>query len=242
MQYKSVEHAYQAIKAQMNNREDLVKRILDAKHPRDAKRISKEIQTDQHWELIKFNLMAKLIRFKAEQCSEYRHALLTSGDSIIVEAVEREYVWSCGLPSKYLVNMPAAAWPGENRMGKLHCILRDELRDTSVSVSNRTDEATRNFATPSTSSAPTDTATIAHQMDENVQTQQLDPTTSSSAVTTDSISSQNTSTSVHSLKRKLPFSNSEDECSSTKKTYCITPPIHLVNRRILSMNKVSKKQ
>ena len=61
-QFKSIEHAYQAIKAQKNYREDEVTNILDAKHPRDAKRISKEIQTYQHLELIKFNFIAKLIR------------------------------------------------------------------------------------------------------------------------------------------------------------------------------------
>ena len=86
---------------------------------------------------------------------------------------------------------------------------------TSVIVINRTYESTR----PTLNiCSPTDTATIAHIMDENLQTQQL--VTSSSAVTTDSISiSWNTSTSVN-VSFHFPITKIND---AQQKSNCIAP-------------------
>jgi len=71
--------------------------------------------------------MAQLIKLKFEQCPEYKEALLASGNDVIAEAVPYEYSWSSGLEAKYLYNMPPCAWPGDNKMGKLHIALRESL-------------------------------------------------------------------------------------------------------------------
>ena len=85
--------------------------------------------------------MKRLIRAKAEHCSEYRDLLMTSDEKIIAEAVPDDKYWSAGLSRADIVWCDRSDWPGENMMGSLHMELRAQLRqeelETKVNIRHR---------------------------------------------------------------------------------------------------------
>lgn len=81
LQYRSVEHAYQAAKA-----EDLSARevIRNARRPGDAKRLGKAVRLPPDWETRKIEVMRGLLRQKFSN-PLLRALLLATGDAELVE-------------------------------------------------------------------------------------------------------------------------------------------------------------
>lgn len=126
--FASSEHAYQFEKALYSNKVDSALKIMESPNARSAKRLSKEISTDEAWQANRLNIMREIIRAKAKYVPEFREALLSS-EKVIAEAVPRDMYWSCGLSKSEVKTTPQKDWPGENVMGQLLMELREELME-----------------------------------------------------------------------------------------------------------------
>jgi len=81
LQYRSVEHAYQAAKASDPSARELIR---NAKRPGDAKRLGKAVQLPPDWEARKVDLMRDCLRQKFSN-PLLRSLLLATGDAMLVE-------------------------------------------------------------------------------------------------------------------------------------------------------------
>ena len=125
--FPSAEHAYQYTKARMCGYEQLAAQILDAPTAWQAKKLSRHIDITPQWEEEKFTYMGQINRAKCYQVKDYYDVLCHSQDSILVEAVLGDTIWSCGLPKTVAAYFKPEDWPGENRMGQIHMWIRNEI-------------------------------------------------------------------------------------------------------------------
>jgi hypothetical protein len=113
LHYKSVEHAYQSMKA--TSVEDAEK-IRLAKTPDDAKKLSRTIEIRNDWDLVKRSLMKEIVKQKFLQNSLLLSNLLNTYSEEIVEG----NWWG----DRY---WGVCNGTGENQLGKILMELRSEL-------------------------------------------------------------------------------------------------------------------
>ena len=97
--YKTAEHWMMAGKARLFNDENMLKQILEAKTPADAKKIGRLIQGFDSlvWDMHKFDLVVKGNEYKFGQNQELKTFLLATNDSVLVEASPVDRIWGIGL-------------------------------------------------------------------------------------------------------------------------------------------------
>lgn len=113
--YPTVEHAFQAAKTL-----DLQDRYLIsmASTPGMAKREGRQVQLRPDWEEIKLEVMAKLLRLKFAD-PELKQLLLATGDDYLEETnTWNDTYWG------------VCNGVGENHLGRLLMMVREELRGT----------------------------------------------------------------------------------------------------------------
>ena len=131
--YHSVEQAYQAKKATVYGDEDAKRRIMFTTNAGKAWLIGKDIKVNDDWPQMRVEVMKELLKAKLEQCPTYYRKLL-SCRGLIVEAVPNQLFWSAGMEKEELVKLSRDQWPGENKLGKLHMKLRDQIRKRKIEV------------------------------------------------------------------------------------------------------------
>lgn len=114
--YKTVEHAYHALRIKPGVEREQVKNQPSAK---DAWREGQKYKSNP--ELLvdgydKYALMEKLSRAKLEQHSDIKEILLESGDRELLKVYDTDYYWGTGIDGS-----------GENQLGKIWMKLRSEL-------------------------------------------------------------------------------------------------------------------
>ncbi len=113
--YRSVEHAYQAIKFK---NPQLRFQIREAPSPGCAKRLGQEYkQIREHWDDIKVPWMLKLLRKKFVYGSHLAQCLLNTEDAMLTEG----NYWGDRFWGVY-------EGKGENHLGKLLMMIRKDLR------------------------------------------------------------------------------------------------------------------
>jgi len=106
--YQSSEAAYQAAKCS-------VEKVLDA---RKARSLGQKVAVKPDWEEIKLNTMYRILRAKFTQNSNLRQALLDTQDAYL----EETNYWHDTFWGVY-------NGKGENHLGRLLMVVRDELRE-----------------------------------------------------------------------------------------------------------------
>ncbi len=132
--FQSVEHAYQWTKAMELEKHDLAQKIKDAKHAGAAKAISRKgISKDESelWEGRSEEVMKDLLRAKLESCTQFRDALIQSGDKILAEATGST-LWATGLDVRTTSVTKAEYWPGMNMLGLMLMDIRDSLMKDDI--------------------------------------------------------------------------------------------------------------
>jgi len=118
--YTSVEHAYQA---QKSTDPAVQKVIREAPTPAVAKRMARALPLREDWEEVKYGLMLELVRQKFCQEPERSILLATGYEHLIEGNWWHDNVWgncSCG---------PCESIVGQNALGTILMLVRDELRD-----------------------------------------------------------------------------------------------------------------
>lgn len=118
-EYKSVEHAYQAYKANNEAEHEFIRNLDTAKK---AKRAGKYVNIRKNWEEIKYELMLDLVRTKFEDPKLAKLLLETDNETLIEGNYWHDNVWGdCTCDDCKNI-------PGENWLGKILMTVRDELR------------------------------------------------------------------------------------------------------------------
>ena len=86
--YNCLEKAYQHTKADEAQNEEIAWAIMKCTDPVKMKWWEDKISDSPEWNRRKRPLMKELVSIKIKTCQEAQHILLTSGDAILVEAVE----------------------------------------------------------------------------------------------------------------------------------------------------------
>ena len=120
-QYPTVEHAYQALKA--NKEEDRLA-IQQLPTPGKAKRMGRKIEMRPDFEKIKLEVMKKCLREKFKEGSHLADKLLSTGDSLLVEGNDwGDKLWGMVIENKTYV--------GENLLGLMLMEIRFDLTKKS---------------------------------------------------------------------------------------------------------------
>ena len=100
---------------------DLAVRIKNSEHAGVAKRLSKQIASDEErweWEKDNVGIMKKLLEVKAQQCLQFHDCLIESKDKLLVEATPSKF-WASGLSKFVTENCSSSYWPSQNMLGVL---------------------------------------------------------------------------------------------------------------------------
>ena len=116
--YPTVEHAYQSLSFKGAD-DRLADEIIHAKSAHDAQKIAyaNKDKRRSDWDVIKLNVMEKLLRAKIEQHPYVKKKLLDTFDYAIVEDSPKDDYWGCGIHRD-----------GANHLGKLWVKLRTEIK------------------------------------------------------------------------------------------------------------------
>lgn len=117
--YPTAEHAFHASKFNDN---ELRQKIIDCASPIAAYKLGKELKLQRRsdWDEIKVEVLTNIIRHKAQQNSDVKETLLSSGNERIVEVNPNDDFWGDGPDGN-----------GLNYTGEILMKIREELRVTS---------------------------------------------------------------------------------------------------------------
>ena len=138
--FTSAEQAYQYKKALMNGMPDLASKILKARTASEAKSLARYITCISSWEQENTRVMEAILDAKFQQVPRAKKALLSSGDKILVEAVEGQFFWGSGMPAEATFNTKREAWPGKNTLGEILMRIRNKFQQSSTTQCNSLDQ------------------------------------------------------------------------------------------------------
>lgn len=127
--FRSSEQAFMWAKARQFRDEDSMQKILEAKTPREAKKLGRQVKNfvAKEWSQISYNVMKSIVKAKFDQHKAYREKLLEFNGEF-VEASPFDKIWGSGYNEKLSAWCVShnVKWPGENKLGKILTELRNE--------------------------------------------------------------------------------------------------------------------
>jgi hypothetical protein len=123
MVYPTVEHAYQAAKSL----DQIIRRCIQAMStPGLARSFGGQIKLRPDWDILKFEIMEQLVRYKFTQHEDLREKLLATGEEILEEGNwHKDAIWGIDFRTG----------KGENHLGKILMKIRGELKNGKETVS-----------------------------------------------------------------------------------------------------------
>lgn len=130
VRYNCTEQAMMAAKALLFEDEEAWKNIMEEPHPRDQKAWGRKVQ---NFDVDKWNEVARDIVYKANwakftQNSSLKHALMNTGDKILVEASPYDKIWGIGLSVEDAEKATVDDWQGTNWLGQVITLVREDIR------------------------------------------------------------------------------------------------------------------
>ena len=89
-QYATVEHYFQACKAQNHKSHEQIRRAVSAAR---AKQLGRQVELRRDWEQVKIEVMRQALLAKFTQYEDLRQLLLSTGDRVIHEDSPTDAVW-----------------------------------------------------------------------------------------------------------------------------------------------------
>ena len=129
--YSCVEQFMMAEKARMFGDEARLREIMSAPGPLAMKRSGRKVVPFDaaRWDAASSGVVGRALAAKFGQNAELRHALMATGEALLVEASPRDRLWGAGLGKAGVEAALAEGRPfrGQNRLGKLLMAVRKEL-------------------------------------------------------------------------------------------------------------------
>jgi ribA/ribD-fused uncharacterized protein len=131
IQYPTVEHYFQAMKAKEFKDYEMLAKIVIAKTPKAVKAMGKKVKNfvKEVWDAKRDEVMRTGVRAKFVQHPELRKQLQETGERQIGEADARNMYWGIGTSEASEKSKHPEKWRGQNKMGKLLMELRTEFRN-----------------------------------------------------------------------------------------------------------------
>jgi len=128
-EYLTAEHYMMYKKATLFGDKDTADKVLECKHPRDAKKLGREVSNydDAQWNKERFNIVVNANLLKFSQHPEMLEVLLSTGNRILVEASPVDNIWGIGLASDNEKIGNLKMWKGLNLLGYALMSVRGQL-------------------------------------------------------------------------------------------------------------------
>ena len=120
-QFKSSEHLYGYRKCQFAGEAALAEQVFNAPDPFAAKRLTQSLDPAKlkEWHAARADIMKDILLAKATSVTNFREALLNSGDNIIVEVTDDPY-WGCGITNQAVASsIDPTYFKGSNMLGNI---------------------------------------------------------------------------------------------------------------------------
>lgn len=121
-------------KAVLFNDTITAKRILNASHPYDQKKLGREVRdyVEEIWAEERVQIMVEGLLCKFSQNEEAKKELLSTGNKIIAESSPIDPIWGIGLSTDNPDAWDTSKWKGRNLLGIVLMKVRDILREENV--------------------------------------------------------------------------------------------------------------
>ena len=128
-QYFTAEHYMMAQKAKLFNDEEIFARILQVKHPNEAKQLGRKVRNydEKLWQEKRFDIVVQANFAKFSQHPELKNFLLATKDRILVEASPVDKIWGIGLAQDQVHIQDPSQWQGLNLLGFALMHVREQL-------------------------------------------------------------------------------------------------------------------
>ncbi|MBO9199318.1 MULTISPECIES: NADAR family protein [Niastella] len=126
--YPTAEHWMMAEKARLFKDEEALEKILNSSKPGTAKALGRTVRNFDKavWEAKAYHIVVEGSVRKFSQNESLKNFLLTTGNTIIVEASPRDRIWGIGLGQERAAEGPHV-WRGKNWLGFALMEARDKL-------------------------------------------------------------------------------------------------------------------
>ena len=130
VEYKSAEHAFEAIKAKTFGDDESFEKILKAKSAQSAKSFGNKVKDfkEDTWAEKQDEVMKSVVRAKFTQNLELRKKLLDTEDKLLANADSRDKYWGIGTSANTSIAKDPKKWKGENKLGKMLEELRTQMK------------------------------------------------------------------------------------------------------------------
>lgn len=129
IQYSSGEQRMMHCKAAMFGDEIAAAAIMGTPSPWRQKAIGRTVAgyDEEVWARERFSMMVEVVYYKAMQDEEIKAYLLSTGDSVIVEASPEDPVWGIGMRADDPRAIDRSKWQGDNLLGEAWTVAREMI-------------------------------------------------------------------------------------------------------------------
>ncbi len=117
--FPTAEHYMMAEKAKLFGDEKILKRVLEASHPSQAKKLGRQIANfdDRKWNSRRFDAVVEGNVAKFGQNAKLKEFLLNTGNRVLVEASPYDRIWGIGMAQDHRDIENPENWCGLNLLG-----------------------------------------------------------------------------------------------------------------------------
>ena len=128
-QFASAEHWMMAEKARLFGAEDIYYKILEARSPRKAKSLGRQVERFDAdvWDVAKYDIVVRGNFHKFTQHDDLGLFLKNTGKRVLVEASPVDKIWGVGLAQDDPMIEKPSKWRGQNLLGFALMSVRDIL-------------------------------------------------------------------------------------------------------------------
>lgn len=121
IEYKSAEHAFEAIKAKTFGDDETFAKILKAKSAQSAKSFGNKVKgfNEEAWKEKQDEVMKSILRAKFTQNLDLRKKLLDTDDKVLANADSRDKYWGIATSANTTMAKDPKKWKGENKLGTM---------------------------------------------------------------------------------------------------------------------------
>ena len=124
--FNSAEKAFQFKKAELCNRQEEAKSILNMDDPYMAKRVCKNMKETNEWKQKKEKVMKEILEAKFKQNEDLKVKIVGTGNLNLIEGTS-DRVWGSGVPIAKYKDIDPKNLPGKNLLGQILVDLRKKL-------------------------------------------------------------------------------------------------------------------
>ncbi|MFS4448017.1 NADAR family protein [Maribacter sp. 2307UL18-2] len=127
--FQTTEHYMMAGKAKLFNDNEMLQKIIESKHPAEAKKLGRMVRDFDatEWENNRCQIVVQGNFLKFSQNAELKDFLLKTKERVIVEASPRDRIWGIGMSKNNENASEPKNWRGQNLLGFCLMEVRDRL-------------------------------------------------------------------------------------------------------------------